>query len=73
MFQRTCKYFEAALRDAQSDGAIPEQDIVVSAQAAHSLILGTLMHARIRNNLEVIAGLYPLILRLLQADAVAAA
>jgi TetR/AcrR family transcriptional repressor of nem operon len=72
MFQRTCKYFEGALRDAQSEGAIPGQDIAVSAQAAHALILGTLMHARIRNDIEIIAGIYPLILRLLQVETVPA-
>jgi TetR/AcrR family transcriptional repressor of nem operon len=72
MFERACKYLETALRDAQSEGDIPAQDFIVSARAVYCQILGTLVHARVKNGLEAVAELYPSVLRLVQAEPVPA-
>ena len=71
MFERTCKYLETTFRDAHSQGLIPAQDFAAAARAACSHIIGTLMHARIKNDLEVLVDLHPNLLRLVQAEAVA--
>ena len=72
MFQRACKYIETALRDAHSAGLIPDQDFAATARAAYSHILGTLVYARIKNDLDVLYGLFACLLRLVQADLIPA-
>jgi hypothetical protein len=69
MFQRTCKYFESAMRDAHSEGSIPAQDFAGAARASHCYVLGALMDARINNDIEGLSGLFPFILLMLRAPA----
>lgn len=51
---RTIKYVESALRDAKHEGTIQISDPSVTAKRVYSMVLGTLLFARIRNSLEVL-------------------
>jgi TetR/AcrR family transcriptional repressor of nem operon len=72
LFDRMRRYLEATLRDAMREGAIAAGDPVVLARAVHSLIEGTLLEAKVQNDLEVLRGLKPAIFRLLGARETAA-
>jgi len=51
---RVCRYFEAALRDAQQVGLLPKENTTVKAQELYSYVTGVLLQARIHNDLEQI-------------------
>jgi TetR/AcrR family transcriptional repressor of nem operon len=72
LFERMQRYLEATLRDAIREGAIPAGDPVVLAREVHALIEGTLLDAKVQNDLEIIHRLQPATFRLLGAPAEAA-
>jgi len=59
MFNRMCKYLENALRDAQNDGLIEEQDCAATARALFSLVIGMLLQAKVKNDPEILRELSP--------------
>ena len=67
------KYLEATLRDAAREGSIPEGDAVVWAREVHALIEGTLLQAKVQNDLKIIKHIKPAIFHLLGAAEPAAA
>lgn len=67
MFDRMSKYLEATLRDAVREKLIAAGDPAALAREVHALIEGTLLHAKVQNDLEVIRQLKPAIFRLLGA------
>jgi TetR/AcrR family transcriptional regulator, transcriptional repressor for nem operon len=64
MFERMCRYFESALRDACHAGLINAQDFEGTARVIHSFVLGMLLEARIRNNPVGLRCLYWYLMRL---------
>jgi len=62
---RVRTYFESALRDAKREGSWQGKDIAGKALELYSLITGTLLQARIHNNLDMIKGVKPAMMRLL--------
>ena len=69
MTTRVRTYFESALRDAEREGVWQGQDITGKAQELYSLVTGTLLQARINNDLEMIKGVRPAMMRLLGLEA----
>ena len=54
IFDRGCKYIENALRDAHKDGLIGNCDFAMKSRAISSFILGMLMQAKVKNDVEVL-------------------
>lgn len=66
------RYIESAIADAIRADLVTVKDPVVAAQRVHSMIMGTLVEARVQNNLEVLRDLETPIMALLGAKAVTA-
>ncbi len=64
IFERGCKYIENALTDAQKDGLIEKYDTVKKARAISSLIIGMLLSAKVKNDVEVLRDLAPCVMQL---------
>jgi len=67
MFDRSCKYIEAALADAARQRLVCIDDARTVAQAVLAYILGMLIQARIRNDPNVLLQLEPVVLRVIGA------
>jgi TetR/AcrR family transcriptional repressor of nem operon len=65
MSERTCRYVAAALRDAQSDGSLPGDQPESKARELYSYVMGTIMQAKIENDIAVLDRLESGIFRLL--------
>ena len=68
MFDRHCKYIENALRDAHKDGLIDKMDFSVKSQAIFSFIMGMLLQAKVKNDVEILGDLSPTVLRMIGAQ-----
>jgi TetR/AcrR family transcriptional repressor of nem operon len=64
IFERGCKYIENALRDAQKDGLIERYDAMKRARAISSFIIGMLLTAKVKNDVEVLHELAPCVMQL---------
>jgi TetR/AcrR family transcriptional regulator, transcriptional repressor for nem operon len=58
LLDRQCRYFESALRDAESEGLLAIDDIPAAARALLALVEGVLSQARIENDIERVRGLW---------------
>lgn len=67
IFDRYCRYFESALRDAERLGLIPAHDSVAMARELHAFTIGLLVQARVYNDPELLKNLEQNILRLIGA------
>jgi len=65
MSARVRTYLESALRDAEREGLWHGRDIPGKAMEIYSHVTGTLLQARINNDLDMIKGVKPAMLRLL--------
>jgi TetR/AcrR family transcriptional repressor of nem operon len=65
MSERTCRYIEAAVRDAQREGLIPKEDAAQKARQLYSFAMGMIQQAKIENDLGALEGLKPGVFRLL--------
>jgi TetR/AcrR family transcriptional repressor of nem operon len=72
LVERTIRYVESALADAQRQGLIDVADPQVTATRVYSTALGFLLHAKIRNDLGLLRDLEPTIMDLIGARAVTA-
>ena len=68
---RTLKYIESALVDAKHHNLIDIDDPQETAKRVYSMVLGTLLFARIRNDLSVLNDLEPSILGIIGVREVA--
>jgi len=68
MFERTIRYLESAVRDAQRDGTVADGDAAVMAGDLHAFLIGVLLQAKIANSLAPLKGLTERALRLLGAQ-----
>ena len=64
VFERGCKYIEHALRDAHKEGLIEKCDFSKKSQAISSFILGMLLQAKVKNDVEVLRELGPAIMQM---------
>jgi TetR/AcrR family transcriptional repressor of nem operon len=69
LVDRTLRYLESALAEAKAQGLISITDIPVAASRVHAAVVGTLLHAKIRNRLSVLDDLEPAIMHLIRAAA----
>jgi len=67
ILERFCRYFASAIQDAASEGLIEVQDQKFMARILYSCVMGALVEARIRNDLEVVKELKSSLLRLVGA------
>jgi len=71
VFERGCKYIENALRDAHEAGLIEKCDFTVKSRAVSSFILGMLLQAKVKNDVDVLRDLGPLVMQLVGANSAA--
>ncbi len=69
ILDRKLTYFESAIRDAHAQGLIVAPDAKAKARTLFMFTQGALTQARIQNNLELLADIYPCTLDLLGAPA----
>lgn len=67
MFERMARYLESALRDAHRDGLIAEQDFRATAESIYSYLMGMLIQAKIKNEVDVLNRAYPTIVHMVGA------
>ncbi len=73
LVERTIRYLESAVADAQRQGLIEPGDPATTATRIYSTAMGYLLHARIRNDLALLEDLAPAVLHLAGAPAAAGA
>jgi TetR/AcrR family transcriptional repressor of nem operon len=69
LVDRTLRYLENALTDAKVQGLVAINDPRVTAKRVHSLVLGILLHAKIRNQFSELKDLEPAVMDLIRATA----
>lgn len=69
LVDRSLRYVESALLDAKREGLVSIDDPQVVARRAYSMVLGMLLHAKIRNDLEVLEDLGPTVMEMIGAKA----
>jgi TetR/AcrR family transcriptional regulator, transcriptional repressor for nem operon len=65
IFDRSCKYVEAALTDAHKAGLIDTKDTAGKARAICAFIIGMLLQAKVQNDVEMLKGLAPNVMQLI--------
>jgi TetR/AcrR family transcriptional repressor of nem operon len=66
---RTIKYVESAISDAKRDGSVNVADPKRAAQNVFSFVVGSLVRAKIQNDLEILIGLEDPVLSMLGVQA----
>lgn len=69
LMARTAKYYESAIADAQREGLASVKDPKVAAQKVYSYVLGTVLQAKIQNDIEVLRDLEPTVMTIIGAKA----
>ena len=64
--ERVCALVETAVRAAQREGLVPKGNAARKARELYSFAMGVVLQAKIRNDLRVLDGLKPGVLRLLE-------
>jgi TetR/AcrR family transcriptional regulator, transcriptional repressor for nem operon len=64
IFERASKYIETALHDAQKERLIEKCDVAQKARAISALIIGMLLSAKVKNDVEILRDLAPHVLQL---------
>jgi TetR/AcrR family transcriptional repressor of nem operon len=67
------KYIENAIADAMRDGAVTATDLGVATQRVSSVITGTMVEAKVRNDLRVFDGMEASVMGILGVETVAEA
>jgi TetR/AcrR family transcriptional repressor of nem operon len=67
IFERGCKYIETALNDAQKEGLIEKCDVAKKSRAISALVIGTLLQAKVHNDVEILRDLGPNVMQLIGA------
>lgn len=73
MIDRGTKYVESALTDAIREGSVSVTDPAAAAQQVYSFMLGNVLQAKIRNDVEVLQDLEPATMALIGASSLATA
>jgi len=67
LVDRTLRYLENALTEAKLQGAAAIDDPRLMARRVHSLVLGMLLHAKIRNQFSELEDMEPAVMNLIRA------
>jgi len=67
LMSRGMKYIESAIADAKRENSVSVADPKVAAKHVHSYVLGTLLRAKIENDVEVIKDIEPTVMAILGA------
>jgi TetR/AcrR family transcriptional repressor of nem operon len=70
LVDRTLRYLENALTEAKMQGVAAIEDPRLMARRVHSLVLGMLLHAKIRNQFSELEDMEPAVMNLIRAKAV---
>lgn len=68
LIARGTKYVEAAIAEAQREGLLPAADAKQMAQQVYSYVLGSLLRAKIQNDVEVLRNLAPTVMAIVGAQ-----
>jgi TetR/AcrR family transcriptional repressor of nem operon len=72
IMERSMRYIESAIADAKREGSVAEEvDPKRAAQKIFSLVMGSLMQAKIQNDVEVLKDLEPTVMAIIGAKAAA--
>jgi len=66
---RSARYLESAIEDAKREGLVAAEDPKQAAQKIFSFVVGTLLQAKIKNNLELLRDLEPTVMAIIGARA----
>lgn len=69
LMARTAKYYESAIADALREGLVSVKNPKVAAQKVYSYVLGTVLQAKIQNDIEVLRDLEPTVMTIIGAKA----
>lgn len=72
IMDRTIRYLESALRDAGREGLISFDDPNAGAKRIYTTVLGTLLFAKVHNDLALLEGLEPTVMDMAGAKKMAA-
>jgi len=70
---RSAKYLESAIADAKREGSITAENPKRTAEKVFSFVVGTLLQAKIQNDVEVLRDLEPTVMAIIGAKAGVAA
>ncbi len=73
LMMRSTKYLECAISDAKREGQIAVEDPKQAAQMVHAFVLGALLQAKVRNDVEQLRHLEPTVMAIIGARAPVAA
>ncbi len=73
LMERGTKYLRSALADAIREGAVAITDPVDAAKQLNSYVLGTILQAKVHNDVEMLKNLEPTVLAIIRAKAAVAA
>ncbi len=65
MIKGKIAYIDQALRDLQASGELAGQDTTRLAKQVYSMVEGAMAAARIQNDLDMLRGLYEVVLKVL--------
>lgn len=73
LMERGTKYLRSALADAIREGSVAITDPADAAKQLNSYVLGTILQAKVHNDVEMLKNLEPTVLAIIRAKAVVAA
>ena len=73
LISRGSRYIESAIADAKREGSVSVADPKSAAQQVYSFVLGTVLQAKIQNDVEVLKDLEPTVMAILGAGSAATA
>ena len=72
LIARGTQYVETAIAEAQREGSLPAGDAKQKAQQVYSYLLGSLLRAKIQNDVEVLRNLAPTVMAIVGAQSLPA-
>jgi len=73
LMERGTKYVESAISDAKREGMVMVTDPKAAARQVYSYVLGTVLSAKIQNNVEVLKNIEPTVMAIIGAKSAVAA
>jgi len=67
LMARNTRYLESAIADARREGLVAAGNPKAAAQQVYSFVLGTVLQAKIRNDVEVLSNLEPTVMAIIGA------
>jgi len=69
LMERGAKYIENAIADAKREGSVTVEDAKKSAQLVQSFVIGSIIQAKVQNDIEVLRNLEPTVMAIIGARA----